>query len=1096
MLRILPVAAAVTMLGLAPLHGQIDPGLLAGLEARDIGPAAMSGRVAAIDAPASNPNLLYVGAATGGLWKSTDGAVTFEPIFDDQPVAAIGAVAVFQPSPDVVWVGTGEGNPRNSASVGNGVYRSLDGGVTWSHLGLEKSERIHRILLHPTDRDVAWVAAMGPTWGDGGERGVYRTRDGGETWTLVLAGDNPTTGAGDLVADPTNPDKLVAAMWDHRRWPWFFRSGGPGSGLFITHDGGDTWRRMTPEDGLPEGNLGRVGLAIAPSNPSRIYALVEAEGDHNLFLRSDDGGQSWRTAAKSGEQRIGNRPFYYADLRVDPQDPNRIYSLWSNVSMSEDGGATWEVIVPFRRAHPDHHAMWISPSDPNLVYLGTDGGVYVSRDRAGTWRFVRNLPLAQFYHLRVDQQTPFNVYGGLQDNGSWRGPSAVWENGGIRDYHWREVNFGDGFDVVPDPENPDRGWAMSQGGFLVEWDLSTGMRKARRPEAPVGEPGLRFNWSAAIAIDPFDSGILYFGSQFVHRSEDRGETWTVISPDLTSNDPERQKQAESGGLTPDVTDAENFTSLTALAPSPVARGTLWAGSDDGRLHVTRDGGETWTRVDDNVPGVPEGTWIPHVEPSRFDGASAFVVFDDHRRSNWTPYVYRTDDHGATWTRLADGDGDGVRGYALAIAQDPVDRDLLFLGTEFGLWFSVDGGGAWHPFHHGVPTVSVMDLTVHPRDHALVLGTHGRGIFIVDHVHPLRGLDAETLASPLHLFEIPEAIQYKVAQTAGSRFPGQGEFRGENKPYGAALYFSLGGDDLPHPDEAEERKRKQAMRDAEQSDSPKEGEEGDDAPKAGAEPKVKITVRDANGGQIRELEAPAVSGINRLVWDLRRDGFEQPPGSGDGGFFGNGGPLVPPGTYTVTVELGDHSAEGTVEVLGDPRMSIDPGQRRDRWRAQVQVGELQELVADAVGRIQTARSDVQTILAKLAEDDDAEGADAGDGEGDAETKTLPQRGRELVQALDAMERRLWSPPSTKGIIADTHVYALIRRARRMLGSEWGTPTPTQSLYLERARAAVADLLPEVNRLFAEDVATFREEVRERPPMLLEEASPLALPSDLQ
>ncbi|HYH44390.1 MAG TPA: hypothetical protein VEG34_01800, partial [Thermoanaerobaculia bacterium] len=807
-LAIIALALALASLLSPPsplLAARLDPDLLAGLKARSIGPAAMSGRIAAIAASTSAPGApatYYVGAATGGVWKSTDGGVSWKPVFDDQPVASIGAIEVHPQNPDAVWVGTGEGNPRNSASVGNGVYRSLDGGRTWKHAGLEKSERIHRIVLHPRNPEVAWVAALGQTWAENPERGVFKTVDGGRTWKRVLFVDEKT-GAADLVIDPSNPDKLIAAMWDYRRWPWFFRSGGPGSGLYVSQDGGESWSRRTPEDGLPAGDLGRIGLAIAPSDPRVVYALVEA--DKNALLRSEDGGRTFQTV--NAEPGVSDRPFYYSDLRVDPADANRVYRLASFVDLSTDGGRTWKTLIGWANVHPDHHAMWIDPRDPDHIVEGNDGGLYMSRDRGATWRFAANLPVAQFYHVRFDNETPYNVYGGLQDNGSWKGPSAVWEDGAIRNHHWQEVFFGDGFDTVPDPRDAQQGYAMSQGGFLGRYDLRTGERKDIRPPEPECER-LRFNWNAGIAIDPFEPDTIYYGSQFVHKSSDRGDSWTTISPDLTTDKPEWQRQNESGGLTPDVTAAENFTTLIALAPSRRERGVLWAGTDDGRLHVTRDGGATWTSVEKNLRGVPANTWIPHIETSPHDPATAFVVFDDHRRSNWTPYVYRTTDYGKSWTSLATSD---LRGYALAIVQDPVDPDLLFLGTEFGLWVSLDAGKRWLPFRHGVPTVSVMDLAIHPREHDLIIATHGRGLYILDDIRPLRAIDDKVMDAPLHLFETAPALQHANRQPGGGRFPGDVEFRGENRPYGAVLTYALDLPGLPHPIEEEERRRKEEER---------------------------------------------------------------------------------------------------------------------------------------------------------------------------------------------------------------------------------------------------------------------------------------------
>ncbi|HEY0591080.1 MAG TPA: hypothetical protein VGF40_04900, partial [Thermoanaerobaculia bacterium] len=900
---------------------QIDPDLLSGLKARSIGPATMSGRVAAIDGVASDPNILYVGAATGGVWKSVDGGLTWIPIFDDRPVAAIGAVAVNQRNPDIVWVGTGEANVRNSASVGNGVYRSLDGGRTWTHLGLDGTERISRILLHPDDPSTAWVAAMGRAWGENPERGVFKTTDGGKSWTKILYVDE-RTGAADLALDPSNPNKLIAAMWDYRRWPWFFRSGGPGSGIYVTHDGGGNWTRLTEEDGLPKGMLGRAGVAFAPSNPSIVYALVEA--DKSALLRSDDAGKSWKSINTDND--IASRPFYYADIRVDPKDPNRVYSLATTLRVSEDGGKTWGTLIPYNKIHPDHHAMWISPSDPRLMVEGNDGGVAISRDRGRTWRYVTNLPLGQYYHIAVDMERPYNVYGGMQDNGSWRGPSSVWENGGIRNHHWQEVGFGDGFATVAIDPTGTTGYSMSQEGNLMRWNVATGERKDIRPAGPAGVT-LRFNWNAAIAVDPFEPDTVYYGSQFVHRSTDRGDTWAIISPDLTTNNPAWQNQGKSGGITLDATGAENFTTIMTIAPSAVEKGVVWAGTDDGRVHVTRDGGAQWTSVESNIKGLPKNTWVPHIEPSKYDAGTAFAVFDDHRRSNWTPYVYRTTDYGKTWTSLATKD---LRGYALAIEQDPADPDLLYLGTEFGLWISLDAGKSWLPFKHGYPTVSTMALTVHPREHDLVIGTHGRAAYVIDDVRPLRELTADVLRKPLHLFPVPDAQQHRVAQTGGERFAGDTEFRGENRPYGALLTYVLNFDDLPHPIDEKERQRKETLRAAEatprrisEEGVPQEIEElpkGPEAEKAqppsgrtgrpGEEekgPQADITVADESGAIVRSFKAPAVRGINRAAWNLRRDAYREPPREQQEGFRDRSGPEVLPGTYTVTVKYKDQQA---------------------------------------------------------------------------------------------------------------------------------------------------------------------------------------------
>jgi photosystem II stability/assembly factor-like uncharacterized protein len=1095
------------------LHAQIDPELLAGMKARAIGPASMSGRVASIDAVESNPDIVYVGAATGGVWKSTDGAFSFTPVFDDQPVAAIGAVAVFQPSPEIVWVGTGEGNVRNSMSVGNGLYKSTDGGATWQHLGLDKTERIHRIVLHPTDPNIAWVAALGQAWGQNADRGVFKTTDGGRTWTKVLF-VNDRTGAADLVIDPSNPNKLFASMWEYRRWPWFFNSGGPGSGLYVSYDGGSNWKKFTAEDGIPEGNLGRIGIAIARSNPSVVYALVEAE--KSALLRSDNGGRKW--SAVNTETNIASRPFYYADLRVDPEDPNRVYNIASLISVSSDGGKNFRTLAPFAKVHPDYHAMWIDPHRATHMYVGNDGGVAESKDRGQNWRFVATLPLGQYYHVALDNEVPYNVYGGMQDNGSWKGPNTTWETGGIRNFDWQEVGFGDGFGTVPIPNDPTAGFAMSQEGYIVRWDLKTGERKDIRPAPPVGAPELRFNWNAAIAADPFNPNGIYFGSQYVHKSGDRGETWTTISPDLTTNRKDWQNQGKSGGITPDVTGAENFTTVIALAPSALDRNVVWAGTDDGRVHVTRDGGATWTSVESNLKGVPANTWVPEIKASRHDAGTAFLVLDDHRRSNWTPYVYRTTDYGKTWTSLVTKD---IQGYAHAIEQDPVDPDLLFLGTEFGLWVSTDAGKNWMKWKHNFPTVSVMGLAVHPRDHDLVIATHGRAAYVIDDIRPLRSISKDILAKPLHFFEVPDAQAYVTRQKEGSRFVGDSEFRGENEPYGALLTYSLNVPGLPHPVEEKERARKAKEREAAQKllvteagtppaeetkDVPKEPEasagkekakqieskEAVKEPAAGETKKpdakkdeakeVSIEVADTTGTVIRKFKGPAILGVNRVAWDVTRDAFKRPitPGSDPDEFRSSGGPEVPPGIYTITIKFRGNEAKQVVHVLADPRDTFTPEQRQAKYDAIVRAGKLTETTAEAINRINKTRADIDAVAAKLKKED----ADPGD-----EPAPLVKSGTALKTKLDSIERRLWTTPKTKGIIQENDVMAKLGYPLYSMQSSWDAPTAAQLTYLERAEKQLRETLIDFNKLFAEDVAKYREDVRKENVVLLPEQPPL-------
>ena len=1017
-------------------QAQVDPEWFSSMKARSIGPAGMSGRVAAVDVVVSDPNIIYVGAATGGLWKSVDGGIAWKPIFDDQGTGSIGAIAINQANPDIVWVGTGEGNPRNSAGVGDGVYKTMDGGQTWTHLGLERSERIHRIALDPTNPDVAYLGVMGPAWSDGEERGVFKTTDGGHTWDRVLFA-NERTGASDLVMDPSNPNKLFAAMWEHRRWPWFFESGGEGSGLHVTYDGGATWKKYTTEDGMPEGDLGRMGLAIAHNDPRVVYALIEAK--KSALLRSDDGGITWSTI--SDEPGVAPRPFYYADIRVDPANENRLYSLHGRITVSEDQGRTFRIVVPSQKIHGDVQELWINPDDPRFLIMGNDGGIGISYNRGATWRFVSNLTLAQFYHINVDMDIPFNVYGGLQDNGSWFGPSRVWHSGGIRNYDWTRVGGGDGFATFTDFGDTRYGYTQSQQGNLRRFDKVSGERKDIRPVHPDGTR-LRFNWNAGFNIDPFDSTTIYIGSQFLHRSRDRGESWEIISPDLTTNDPEKQRSFESGGLTLDASGAENHTAIMAIAPSPVERGVIWVGTDDGNVQLTRDAGATWTNMVDRIPDIPEATWVAHIEPSKFEGSTAFVVLDDHRRGNWTTYVFRTDDYGRNWKNLAT---DEIRGFAHVIEQDPIEPDLLFLGTEFGMYVSLNAGENWVKWTHGLPTAPFRALMVHGRDHDLVAGTHGRGAYILDDIRPLRELasDPGIADRALHAFEIPPAYQATMAEPLGYRSTGDAMFFGENRPYGALIsYWSLGSEDS-----------------------------------------VTVEIADATGDVIRTLEGTNTHGVNRLAWDLRIERFRRPTlgggfggGDGDGG---GGGPLVLPGTYNVRIKYGDTEATATVEVRPDPRITIPDAERRAKFAAIVATGEQMEVAADLLERIKDTRETIETITDALRDRDD-----------EAST-SLAVRGDEVSETLQALSDRVARAPG--GGLANTRdlVGSRLNSVHGSLQSSWDEPTQSQRISMELAARGLRAVVDDYNALLSDALAGFKRDADAAGLRLLGEMERLAV-----
>jgi photosystem II stability/assembly factor-like uncharacterized protein len=998
-----------------PARAQVDSTWFRRLEARSIGPTGMSGRVGAIDALASDPDIVYVGAATGGLWKSVNGGVTWVPLTDSLPAASIGAVAVFQANPDIVWIGTGERNRRNSAGVGTGVYRSVDGGKTWARMGLENTGAIDAILLDPTDPDVVYVGALGNTWADTEDRGVYKSTDGGKTWRKVLY-VNPRTGAGDLVMDPSNPRHLIAAMWEHRRWPWFFKSGGPGSGLYVTYDGGETWKKLGHAEGLPEGELGRIGLDFARNKPDVVYALVEAK--QSAVLRSNDGGDTWTVVNQT--RNINGRPFYYGQIRVDPTNENRVWIVESPVKISEDGGKTFRTLLGFDRVHVDHHAFWVSP-DGKVIWDGNDGGVYLSRDGGSTWRFIENLPFSQFYHIAVDLETPYHVYGGLQDNGSFTAAAAPWHNGGIRTYDWDEVAFGDGMTTFADPKDPRYGFTTTQNGDILRFDRLTGERKVIKPAPPDTGVELRFNWNPGLAFDPHD-GAIYLGSQFVHRSADRGETWTVISPDLTTNDSTKQHYKESGGLTYDVSGAEFHTTILQIAPSPVRPGIIWVGTDDGNVQVTRDGGRTWENTSPRIRGVPPATWVPHIEPSRFDSATAFVVFDDHRRGNNQPYLFKTTDFGKTWTSLVTPE---LEYFLHTVVQDPVEPNLLYLGSEFGLYVSLNGGRNWSLWR-GLPRVPVQGLAVHPREHDLVIGTHGRGAWILDDIRPLRALarDPGIRNRPLYLFEIPRAIQYRERQVAGPRFTGDAMFLGPNRSYGALVSYLI--------------------------------KNGSDS--------AKVTIDVLSGDTvIRTFKAPAKTGFNRVAWNLRRNGFrtpreedstraepeELPPG-----------PDVLPGTYTVRLAWQGDTVSAPVVVEPDPRFDTPLADRRANLVAQLRAGQQLEKATEAVNRLREVKRAIARVNQQLA------------GKQDSTAAALRAAGDSLSRRLTSVEERFTGRRDIQGFLAETTVLGRLNEVLGSLASSWDAPTEAQRRYLEQATQALEAALVPFNQAMREDVPAYR------------------------
>jgi len=1042
---------------------KIDVEQLKGMKIRNVGPAGMSGRVTSIDAVHSNTSIIYAGTASGGVWKSTSGGIVWKPIFDKQPLSSIGALTIQQSNPDVIWVGTGEGNPRNSFNSGEGIYKSIDGGHTWKLMGLEKTRVIHRIIIDKTNPDIVYVAALGSTWGKNSERGVYKTIDGGKTWKKILY-LNDGTGCADLVVDPTNPNKVIAAMWEHGRTPWFFNSGGKNSGLYITYDGGENWEERTAKDGLPKGDIGRIGLAIAPNKPNIVYALIEAK--KNGLYRSDDGGFKWR---KMADKNIGGRPFYYADIFVDPSNENRIFNLHSMVDMSEDGGKTFRVILPYSGVHPDHHAWWIDPNNPDYMIDGNDGGLNITRDGGKTWRFVDNMPLAQYYHINADNEIPYNIYGGMQDNGSWIGPSEVWKRGGIRNNDFQEVFFGDGFDVMPRRDNPRYGFAMSQGGNLGYYDRVSGLTEFVRPVHP-DDVALRFNWNAALAQNPYADCGIYYGSQFVHKSMDCGKTWEIISPDLTTNDPEKQKQLESGGLTIDATQAENHTTILAISPSTHDENIIWVGTDDGNLQLTTDGGKTWSNLSSKLPDFPAGAWIPYIELSKTNKNEAYVIVNDYRRNNFKPYAYKTTDLGATWTRIANENN--IKGHALSIVQDSKAPNLLFLGTDYGLYVTFDGGKNWNKWQNDFPSVSTRDLKIQAREGDLVVGTFGRAAWVLDDIRPLREIansKGKTLDKEFRMFEAPHAWLHENRSFDGIRFDADGGFRGDNSnSNGAMLTLWVKPKKEKEMKKAGEKGKKKKSEKAKKNEGKKGKEDkGKKGKKAKKPKKATFKVYDAEGNLIRNFSRKLEGGINRVFWYLDEDGgrfpsYREPKKDADP----NGGVDVLPGTYKIVAHWGEHKDSTSVEVKLDPNLNVSMADMKARRNAIKDFEKLTEKATKSFNQLKEAKKTIKLVESQMVNAPDSV------------QKQVKKMNKDLSTQLDSLMKLYTQPRGLKGIQrAPNNLNGKLFSAFRYVRGSAGAPKQNALNAVKNFENAMAEVLNGVNTFFAEDWTAYQKAIED-------------------
>ena len=886
--------------------------LFGDMNARHIGPALMSGRITDLEAHPTNNRVIYAGTAGGGVWKSGNGGATFAPIFDDH-CQSIGVVAVDPKQPDqVIWVGTGETWTRNSTSVGDGLYKSVDGGLNWDKIGFEHSDRIASIEINPKNTNEVYVGVLGALWGDSEERGVYKTTDGGKTWKQVLH-VNKTTGCADLIMDPSNPNTLYASFWEFRRTAWSFNSGGANSALYKSTDGGATWNKI--HNGFPAGKLGRIGVAVAPSNPDRLYAVLETEKakDKGLY-RSDDGGKSWKHT--NGDFGLVVRPFYFSRLVVDPKNPDVVAKAGLSGSISRDAGETFK---SFGNMHSDIHDFLFDINDSDRMYAATDGGVYRSWNGGNTMEIVENMPVSQFYHIALDDATPYNIYGGLQDNGSWYGPSSA--SGGIRGRNWESVGYGDGFRVLKHATKNIVYSEMQGAENVWRYDIDKKITKTIQPLPTKTHNDLRYNWNAPITLSPSTPDRIYIGSQYLHVSDNMGDTWKIISPDLTTNNKEKLNQDKSGGLSTDNSGAENHCTIFTIAESPKDKNVIWVGTDDGNVQITKDGGKSWTNVTPNITGLPANTWCYHIEASVFGPGIAYAVFDGHTKNDKKAYAYKTTDFGKTWTSIITDD---VYGFTRSIQEDFINPNLLFLGTEFGLYVTINGGKNWSKFENNMPATAVHHIEMHPRTNDIVMGTHGRGIIILDDVSPLRELSQEVLSKNVHFFNAKSTEMHEQSGFAGS-FGGETQFVGRNPSRSAKIIYYL--------------KKRHTFG------------------------KMMMEIHDKDGNKITEMVPGKAKGINIVTWNYTK----KAPKTAKGKTFSQGSfsaPRVPAGEYKVVLIKGKKKYESKIKVhYADNGISL--ADRKEQERVTKKLFDMNEQLAYQVYKIDAILDYAKTLNKKKA-----------------------------------------------------------------------------------------------------------------------------------
>ena len=1067
------------------------------LQYREIGPALMGGRIADLAVVESKPQVFYIATGTGGVWKTENHGTSWTPLFDDQPTSSIGDVTLDQSNPNLVWVGTGEPQNRQSSGWGNGVYKSTDAGNTWRHMGLDATKHIGRILIHPRDPDIVYVAAVGDLWGPNEERGVFRTHDGGETWEAVLQIDEHT-GAIDLAMDPGDPNTIFAAMYQRQRTGWGFNGGGPGSGLHRTLDGGDSWTELTR--GLPEGDKGRIGVDVFRQDGNVVYALVEADArapgqgfggggpgggtegrdrePQSGLYRSLDRGDTWEKMSNTNP-----RPMYYSQVRIDPSNPDRIYVLGGNLMVSDDAGRTFRSDGA-AQVHVDHHALWINPDDPDHLILGSDGGVVASWDGTAHWRMFDNLPLGQFYAIGFDMRDPYYVCGGLQDNDPWCGPSNTRSFHGIRHQDWYETAYGDGFFTIVDPTDSTIVFSESQNGNMNRYDLTTGEKTPMRPITGPRADGdtaktYRFNWNSPLQLSPHDPATVYLGANYLLRSRDRGMSWEEVGGLDLTRQIDRNELEIMGvpGSEPQMSvndGISTYGNLTAFAESPLIPGLLYVGTDDGNVQVSRDDGATWRNVADRIPDLPERTYVSRLEPSHHAEGRVYASFDGHRNADYAAYVYVSEDHGQNWRRITDGLPDGWS--VNVVAEHHRAPNLLFVGNEIGVFVSVDRGGRWVQLKNNLPVVPVDDILIHPRDNDLLVGTHGRSFWILADVSPLEHLSAETLAEAGRIFpQARETIMW--AQRGDWPFAGA-TYSAPNPPRGTLIRYYL-RDEWEAPmaeDEGEEGGDSGAGDEAGTGDGDRmadgapagatgasRSDPGTDAPDSDPERATfALTITDSDGGHVRTLEAPGYAGVNEVVWDWRHDppyepqGPQQPVGFGQPGT--PQGPVAMPGVYTVSMTAGGQTFSSTVEIQADPRRPMTRADRMARQDALMSLHALAPAIYEA-GRAVDAIEEQLDAAEELIE------------AADEAPEGLREELDAIRQALDEIDDDVGEARRNAGV------------ATAIQGSST-LPTEDQMWQVARAWEAMEELLGPLNELITSRVPAlnaqlYGEGVRRKP-----------------